>query len=142
VTPAFWDSSALVPLCVHQQSSVAARRLLRQYSIVVWWSTSVEMRSAFERLLRMGQSTPAEHRGAITRMERLRRSWRELAPTEDLRAEAETLLGRFPLKGADALQLAAAVTWTGSQPKGRVLISADTQLLDAARQLGFQTVSA
>jgi hypothetical protein len=60
VTLAFWDSSALVPLCVHQQSSAAARQLLRQYSIVVWWSTSVEIRSAFERLLRLGQSIPAE----------------------------------------------------------------------------------
>jgi len=56
--------------------------------------------------------------------------------------EAEALLARFSLKGADALQLAAAITWTGNQPKGRVLISADIQLLDAARQLGFQTVSA
>jgi predicted nucleic acid-binding protein len=100
------------------------------------------MRSAFERLLRMDQTTPAEHGGAIARLERLRTSWRELAPTEGLRREAETLLSRFPLKGADALQLAAAVTWSGSQPKGRVLISADVQLLDAARQLGFQAVSA
>jgi predicted nucleic acid-binding protein len=100
------------------------------------------MRSAFERLQRMRQSTTAEHRGAIARLERLRKSWRELAPTEELRIEAETLLSRFPLKGADALQLAAAITWSGSQPKGRVLISADAQLLDAARQLGFQTVSA
>ena len=90
----------------------------------------------------MGQSTPSEHGGAIARLERLRKSWREIAPTEDLRMEAEALLARFSLKGADALQLAAAITWTGNQPKGRVLISADIQLLDAARQLGFQTVSA
>ena len=90
----------------------------------------------------MGQLTPAEHHNAIARLERLRSGWRQLAPTEELRTEAETLLGRFPLKGADALQLAAAVTWSGNQPKGRTLVSADIQFIEAARQLGFHTISA
>ena len=36
VNPAFWDTSALAPLCVRQQPSAAVRRLLKQYQIVVW----------------------------------------------------------------------------------------------------------
>ncbi len=55
MSPAFWDTSALVPLCVQQQPSPAVRQLLEQHEIAVWWATPVEMRSAFERLLRMSQ---------------------------------------------------------------------------------------
>jgi predicted nucleic acid-binding protein len=140
VEPAFWDSSALVPLCVQKQASPMVRRLLRKHEIVVWWTTPVEMRSAFARLLRTGHLMPSEHTSAGQGLEQLRRGWRELQPTDQLRAEAEMLLDRFPLKAADTLQLAAALTWASGKPRTHVFISGDAQLLQAARQLGFQAV--
>ena len=142
MTPAFWDTSALVPLCVQQQPSAAVRALLEQHEIAVWWATSVEMRSAFERLLRMGQLTQPEHVSAGIRLEKLRRGWRELQPTEALRAQAEAFLMSYPLKAADALQLAAAWTWCSGDVQRCTFISGDAQLLDAARQVGFQAVMA
>ena len=45
---------------------------------------------------------------------------------------------RYPLKAADALQLAAAWTWCSGKAASCVFISADAQLLDAAGQVGFQ----
>ena len=117
------------------------RPLLQQYEIAVWWATPVEMRSAFERLLRMGQLTAPQHAAAGARLEKLRRGWRELQPSEALRAQAETLLTSYPLKAADALQLAAAWTWCLGHPQMCVFISGDAQLLEAARQLGFQIVA-
>jgi predicted nucleic acid-binding protein len=142
VTQAFWDSSALVPLCVHQPASATARQLLRQYSVVAWWSTPVEMRSALERLLRTGSLTTADHAGALLRLESLRHGWRELEPIEPIRREAESLLGRYPLKGADALQLAAALTWARGKPRSRTFIASDFQLLSAAQLSGFRVISA
>ena len=142
MSPAFWDTSALVPLCVRQQPSSAVRKLLEQYEIAVWWATPIEMRSAFERLLRMGQLTAAQHAAAGARLEKLRRTWRELQPTEALRAQAETLLMSYPLKAADALQLAAAWTRCSGKPQNYVFISGDAQLLEAAQQVGFQIVAA
>lgn len=142
MTPAFWDTSALVPLCVQQQPTAAVRELLEQYEIAVWWATSVEMRSAFERLLRMGQLTQAEHVAAGIRLEKLRRGWRELQPTEALRAQAETFLTSYPLKAADSLQLAAAWTWCSGDVQRCTFLSGDAQLLEAARQVGFQVVMA
>ena len=139
---AFWDTSALVPLCVRQQPSPAVRQLLEQHEIAVWWATSVEMRSAFERLLRMGQLTAPEHAAAGARLEKLRRGWRELQPTEALRSQAETFLMSYSLKAADALQLAAAWIWCSGEPQNYVFISGDAQLLEAARQVGFQPVAA
>ena len=140
MTPAFWDTSALVPLYVQQQPSAAVRALLEQHEIAVWWATSVEMRSAFERLLRMGQLTQQEHAAAGMRLEKLRRGWRELQPSEALRAQAEAFLMSYSLKAADALQLAAAWIWCSGDVQRCTFISGDAQLLDAARQVGFQTV--
>lgn len=141
MNPAFWDTSALVPLCVQQQPSPAVRQLLEQHEIAVWWATPVEMRSAFERLLRMSLLSRPEHTAAGLRLEKLRRGWRELQPSEALRSQAETFLINYPLRAADALQLAAAWTWCSGNARSCVFISGDAQLLEAARQAGFQTMA-
>lgn len=137
MTPAFWDASGLVPLCVQQKSSAELLRLIEVHSVVVWWATPVEMRSAFQRLSRMGQLTGPEYATAGLRLEQLRRSWRELQPTETLRAEAERLLIAYSLKASDALQLASAVVWSSGAPQSCVFIAGDAQLAEAARRLGF-----
>ena len=139
---AFWDSSTLVRLCVQRQATPAVLTLSKQYQKVVWWSTPVEMRGAFARLVKMGQLSPNEHVQAQVRLNSIRSDWREVDPSEKLREQAERLVDRFPLKAADAQQLAAALTWCIGRPKGRVFISGDSQLLDAARQLGFHGIEA
>lgn len=127
---------------MRQQASPTVHRLLGRYYIVVWWGTAVEIRSALERLFRAGELTAAEHQGAGGRFARLKSSWREIAPDENLRSAAEKLLAQFPLRAADALQLAAAMTWAMNKPTERAFISGDAQLLNAARQLGFQAFEA
>jgi predicted nucleic acid-binding protein len=139
---AFWDASALVPLCAAQRATPVVEALSAQYRVAVWWSTPVEMRGAFARLVRMGQLTPNEQVQALVTLDRMRSAWREVDPSEQLREQAERFVDRFPLKAADALQLAAAMTWCGSRPRGRAFICGDSQLLDAARQLGFQAIEA
>jgi len=135
--PAFWDSSALVPLCVQQPASVRAETLSKQYAIVVWRAAPVEIRSAFSRLLRIGQLTSNGQVQSLVVLDEIRHNWREIAPTPGLRDQAERLLDRFPLKAADALQLAAALAWTSARPRQPPFISGDAQLLDAAHQLEF-----
>ena len=112
-----------------------------EHEIAVWWATPVEMRSAFERLLRMGHLTIVEHAAAGVRLEKLRRGWRELQPSEMLRSQVETFLGSYSLKAADALQLASAWVWCSGNPQSCLFISADIQLLEAAQQVGFQSVA-
>jgi predicted nucleic acid-binding protein len=139
---AFWDTSALIPLCVKQRSTTTVQGLSTQYKKAVWWSTPVEMRSGFARLVRMGQLPPNEHVQAQVRLENMRSDWLEIDPSEALREQAERLVDRFPLKAADAQQLAAALIWCLGRTNGRAFLSGDSQLLDAARQLGFQAVEA
>ena len=137
---AFWDSSSAVPLCVQQPASPVVLRLSALYRMTVWWAAPVEMRSAFARLVRMGQLTKAEQEAAHAKLAVLRDTWKAIQPSEQPREEAEAFVGRFPLKAADALQLAAAMAWCRGRPGGRVFISGDSQLLEAARQLGFQAI--
>ncbi len=139
---AFWDSSALVPLCVQQKPTSTIEALVIKYGMVVWWCAPVEMHSAFSRLLRMGQLTSRQLVAAQVRLEKIRSGWREIQPSDSLREMAIRLVDRFPLRSADALQLAAALAWRSGKPDGRAFISGDQQLLNAARQLGFNGIAA
>ncbi len=138
--PAFWDSSALVPLCTEQMGTPLLRQLSERFGVVVWWATRVEARSAFARELRAGALTTMQHQQVVGRLEELQQGWREIQPTEDLRRLAESMLERYHLRAADALQLAAAYTWCKNRPFNRHFISGDRRLLDAARETGFRIV--
>ena len=140
MVPAFWDSSSLVPLCIKQGASGTVHQLIHTYQIIVWWATPVEVRSAFARLLRMGHISAAEFSAAQVDLDQLRGGWREIGPSQMLRDDAESFVDRFQLKAADAQQLAAANIWALGRPIGRFFLSGDTQLLEAARQLGFQAI--
>jgi predicted nucleic acid-binding protein len=78
---------------------------------------------------------------AVDRLGELRTLWAQIDPSESLRDFAEGLPDRFALRAADALQLAAAYTWTMHRPAGRPFISGDKRLLQAAEDLGFRTIA-
>jgi hypothetical protein len=134
---AFWDASAIVPLCVGQAGSGFAREALRSKSIAVWWGTPVETASAFARLVCAGELDQRDLRMTMTRLAALRGMWIEVQPSEGLRALAEGLIERHPLRAADALQLAAAVIWSGRRPRDRAFVCLDGRLAEAAAKEGF-----
>jgi predicted nucleic acid-binding protein len=65
----------------------------------------------------MQNLSAAEFIQARARFHRLRQGWREIQPTEGLRAQAESLLDRYQLRAADALQLSAV--HLGDESPGR-----------------------
>lgn len=138
---AFWDSSALVPLCAQEPNSLAAEENLRRSSPVVWWAAAVEISSAIARSLRRGSIDSREAREALASMDRLRWMWQEISPGDAVRDEACRLLGRYPLRAADSLQLAAAMVWCDARPAGRIFLSGDKRLIDAAQAAGFSVVA-
>jgi predicted nucleic acid-binding protein len=138
---AFWDTSALVPLCCFQPQSAQARQVARAYSRqVVWWGTVIEAVSSLNRLTREGTLTAKESGQAFARLDYLRGHWNEIQPIEEVRHRAERLLRIHKLRAADALQLAAALVWCGNRPQGRALIGADGSLLQAAGAEGFTVI--
>ena len=137
-TEAYWDSSALVPLCVAQDSSRLARTALRNWSPVVWWSAPVEMTSAFCRLLRQRDIDERHFGLALSRLASLRETWVEVLPAERIRQLAVNVLQMHTLRAADALQLAAALFWSREQPRHRLFFCGDARLAEAAAKVGFQ----
>jgi predicted nucleic acid-binding protein len=135
--PAFWDTSALVPLCVRQAATPRAITLYKTYEVVVWWGTSVEIASALARLVRMNQLDPTDWTEARRLAATLSDTWSVVQPSEALQAQATLLVSQYDLRAADALQLAAALEWCGNSPEGRVFITADQALQQAAALSGF-----
>jgi predicted nucleic acid-binding protein len=134
---AFWDASALVPLCVGQSATPRAIALYKSYEAVVWWATPVEIASALARLLRMKQLDSSDWAKARHLAAALADAWFVIQPSDGLRAKATQLVDRYDLRAADALQLAAALEWCQDVPQGRVFLTADQKLREAAVLAGF-----
>lgn len=138
---AFWDTSALVPLCCFQLQSAQARQAARTYNRqVVWWGTVIEAVSSLNRLTRDGILGLKEGGQAFARLDYLRSRWNEIQPTEEVRDRAERVLRIHKLRAADALQLAAALVWCGDRPQGRPFIGSDGNLSEAAAAEGFTLI--
>lgn len=136
---AFWDASVLIPLCARQTLTARARSLYIAYEITVWWATPVEIASALARLLRMRQINATELATARKLADALSETWWVVQPSDALRTNALALVERYDLRAADSLQLAAAIEWCEHQPRGRVFLTADDRLREAAILCGFDT---
>ncbi|MGA9414278.1 MAG: hypothetical protein WBV60_06275 [Terriglobales bacterium] len=134
---AFWDTSALVPLCVRQGSTPRAIALYENFEVVVWWATSVEIASALARLVRMKQLNSSDWAKAGKIATALANDWSVIQPSEAVRAKATKLVDRYDLRAADALQLAAALAWCEDSSQGRVFLTVDQKLQEAALLSGF-----
>ncbi len=135
--PAFWDTSALVPLCVRQGITPRAITLYKTHDAVVWWATPVEIASALARLLRMEQLDSNDWNKARKLAKRLADSWSVIQPSGTVRARAIDLVDRYDLRSADSFQLAAALEWCEEAPQGRIFLTADERLREAALLSGF-----
>jgi uncharacterized protein len=137
---AFWDSSALVPLCLHQSTSRQARAQLRKFLPLVWWGSLVEVHRAIARLHRLGQLTEAEEQNALSQLDLLNRGWREILPGDPVRELATRFLDAHDLRAADSLQLAAAMTWCQQRPAKREFVGAGQRLSRVAIAAGFSVL--
>ena len=136
-TSAFWDASALVPLCVIQGITPSVISLYKSYPAVVWWATPVEIASALARLVRTREISSNEWAKARQVAMALADEWSVIEPSNALRDHATRLVDRYDLKAADATQLAAALDWCENAPRGEIFLTADQKLREAAVLSGF-----
>lgn len=134
----FWDSSAIIPLCLKEQMSETVKRLIKaDEDIAVWWVARVECLSALSRRRREGVlSTDAELKTRAI-LSALSAEWSEVQPSELVRQRAERLLAIHSLRSADAFQLAAALIWAQENPQGLEIVCLDQTLREAAHKEGF-----
>jgi predicted nucleic acid-binding protein len=134
----FWDSSAIIPLCLKEKASEAVKGLMKDdENIVVWWTTYIECLSALSRRQREGVLTSGDAAKARAVLSALAAAWSEVQPTELVRLRAERLLSIHPLRAADALQLAAALVWAQETPRGLHFVCLDQNLCESSLKEGF-----
>ncbi len=139
----YWDSSALLPLIVLERASAAMQGLLAaDRDVLTWWASRVEAASVLSRLGREGAMDGGTLEAAFARLDALGLTWDEVLPTDPVREQAIRLLRVHALRGADALQLAAAVVASEYQPKSLELVTLDHRLRDAALREGFAALPA
>lgn len=90
---------------------------------------------------RFGTISSTDLRRASDQLSSLQRGWHQILPIDELRDRAADLIDTYPLRSADALQLAAALTWCQKRPVRRTFITADIRLAEAATLAGFTVVT-
>jgi uncharacterized protein len=134
----FWDSSAIIPLCLKEPATDGVKNLAKtDEDIVVWWTTRVECRSALARRYREGGLPIHAEQKAKAVLSALAGEWSEVQPSELVRQRAERLLMVHPLRAADAWQLSAALLWTEGAAVESEFVCLDPKLREAAVREGF-----
>jgi predicted nucleic acid-binding protein len=137
----FWDTSALLPLCLKEPQTEKVQDLVRQDGdLVAWWGALIEGYSALARLRGEQVLTGEEELQSRQVFLRLSSQWTEVRPSNLVRDQASRVLLLHPLRAADALQLAAALVWAGSQIPSLEFVCLDQRLREAAAREGFQVI--
>jgi uncharacterized protein len=137
----FWDSCALVPLLIREQTSDRLKELFRRDpEVALWWGTPIECASAFARLQREGRLMRSGVRDALEALDELRALAFEIQPLTEVRARAIRLVSVHSLRAGDALQLAAALAWCRERPQKVGFVSLDARLRLAASSERFQVL--
>jgi predicted nucleic acid-binding protein len=123
---------------VRQAITPRALSLYKVYDTAVWWATPVEIASALARLLRTKQIDSTDWTKARKTAAELADSWSVIQPSDVLRAKSTRLVERYDLRAADSFQLAAALEWCEGAPQGRVFLTTDQRLREAALLSGFE----
>ncbi|MBI3767370.1 MAG: type II toxin-antitoxin system VapC family toxin [Deltaproteobacteria bacterium] len=139
----FWDTSAVVPLCVEEPATARVRRLAESDgALIVWWATRIECLSALARRRRERRKESAADEYARRVLRELAGTWSEVLPSEGLRRRCERLLAVHALHAADAFQLAAALLWSRGRTSGHGFVCLDDRLREAAEREGFDVLPA
>ena len=134
----FWDASAIVPLLVAEKSTRRLQALAaKDAAMLVWWGSAVECISALARLERNSALNARAMTLALQRLRQLTAGWHEVDPSDEIRETAARFLRVYPLRAADALQLAAAFAAAERRPASLEIVTLDDRLANAARKEGF-----
>jgi predicted nucleic acid-binding protein len=141
IETAFWDTSAILPLCCSQIFTVQSKKFYRKFSkTVIWWGTSVEINSGLARLKRQNHLGDKEVIKSLKLWEKFRLNSRIVLPIEKIILLADDLPERYELRAMDSFQMAAALVWCQEKPRNRPFVTADEKLAKAVEKSGFTPI--
>lgn len=132
----FLDTSALVKLYIVETGSQALLSRIENTVVAVSQLTYGEIYATFARRLREGLLTADEHQSVSTAFEDDWRTLIRLPFSDEVLSHVPGLCQRYPLRGADAMQLACA-SMLGSEDVELLFVTSDQRLLAAGRAEGF-----
>ena len=131
-----------MPLIVAEPDSERARGWLAEDDhIVTWVWTRTEITGAIERRTREGRLSRRQRREVLDRLGALADRWDEVTEVLAVRARAEALLARHPLRAADAGQLGAALLVREQLAGALTFVCRDQRLLTAADVEGLRILA-
>jgi predicted nucleic acid-binding protein len=134
----FWDSSALVPLVVHEkETDYCLKALYDDQEMLIWCLSRLEVMSALCRRVRDGLLDEGYFQKAKRHLNDLVERAYEVKAIEKVRQRALRLLEVHPLREADACQLASALVASQEDPDRLVIVCFDQRLKNAAMKEGF-----
>jgi hypothetical protein len=126
---------------VDQASTAVSRDLFGQDPVIAtWWASSVECASALNRLHREKRIEFTTLAQLSSDLDSFASSWVLIPPVERVKRDALRILRIHPVRAADALQLAAALTAAGGEPESLEFVTRDSRLATAAQMEGFQVI--
>jgi len=137
----FWDTSAVVPLLIHEDATRSAQTVYgADPTMVVAWTTVIECGSAIARAEHDTLLDTKEATVALARLDEFASRWHEVEPSNDLREICRRLLRAYRLRAADAVQLASATLAAERRPESLTFFTLDERLAAAATKEGFRMV--
>lgn len=137
----FWDNSALMALLVAKvDSDPCFHQLQADPEIAAWLGTPVECESAIKRRFRERSLSIFQARLARERLADLSASWHEVSPLVAVSTLPRRLLRTHPLRAADALQLAAALTLGEAGLNEFTFACSDVRLAAAVEKGGLHVI--
>ena len=134
----FWDSSAIVPLIVHEKETDYCLKILSDdQEMLIWCLSRLEVMSALCQRVREGNLDERYFQMAKSHLNDLVERAYEVKAIEKVRQRALRLLEVHPLRAAGACQLASALVATQEDPERLVIICFDQLLKNAAMKEGF-----
>ncbi len=132
---AYFDTSAVIPLLVHEPSTEICNRIwnesTRAVSVRLMYP---EARAALARAQRMGRLTARQLRTAVAELDALVTQVDIIELTGSLAHSAGELAEKDGLRGYDSVHLAAAQSLADDET---VLVTGDNELAAAARARGL-----
>lgn len=113
----YFDTSALVKLCVHERGTPLAVALWEGAdALATSRLADAEVRSVIATAERIGRINAAPAELARERWDQLRPGMYQVEVSATVTDRAAELLGRHPLRAADALHLASALVFEEANP--------------------------
>ena len=139
----FWDTSALVAFHLGEHPAAALKTVLEIDSeVAIWWGAEVEFASAISRREREGSLNPEQAAALVNEFNRFAaETYHEVLPTRRLKSTAQRMLRVYPLRAADALQLAAALSIAEELTAQAGFVCLDARLNEAAQREGFRLLA-